>query len=489
MSIAQFKKITGSLILIGAVAAISLGATRAFFSDTETSANNVLVAGSIDLKVDNESYYNGVLNSGTSWITPTDLSDQLFFDFDDVKPGDYGEDTISAHADNDYWLCMNVNETADDDVTCTEPELEDDPSCTPPGVGQGELGGLINFVWWVDDGDNVLEIGEKVFKEGTANSLFNGQTWTVADSSVLNVFGGPTPVPGGQTFYIGKAWCLGTLNKARLPQSNYDSPAGNNDGNQTPGQPTDGGYTCDGSLLNNASQTDKLMADIEFTAVQARNNSSFVCTPGTTVTPKPTTSVTPTITPTPLACGQADVLLVLDRSGSINSTELSSLKTAANSFVTSLGMSTTGVHGGMSSFATTGTLNQQLTDSSASLTASINGLSSGGFTNLKEGIDLASTELVSIRDRIDTTSPDVMVIVTDGHPNRPLPEATADDLAAASATAAKGAGTTIFVVGVGSDVNTAYLQGIASGSDHYYPASDYSGLQTALANLDLCSAQ
>jgi predicted ribosomally synthesized peptide with SipW-like signal peptide len=46
------KKIILSLSVIGIVAAIAIGGTVAYFSDTEASTGNILVAGSLDLKVD-----------------------------------------------------------------------------------------------------------------------------------------------------------------------------------------------------------------------------------------------------------------------------------------------------------------------------------------------------------------------------------------------------------------------------------------------------
>src|SRR3989304_9639036 len=90
--------LSGATIL--AAAALIIGGTFAFFSDTETSTGNVFAAGELDLKVDNTSYYNGVLQDGagdtvdTTWIS-TDLTNELFFNFTDVKPEDLGEDTIS----------------------------------------------------------------------------------------------------------------------------------------------------------------------------------------------------------------------------------------------------------------------------------------------------------------------------------------------------------------------------------------------------------
>ena len=42
--------------VVAAVSAVVLGATTAFYSDTETSTGNTFTAGAIDLTVDNESY-------------------------------------------------------------------------------------------------------------------------------------------------------------------------------------------------------------------------------------------------------------------------------------------------------------------------------------------------------------------------------------------------------------------------------------------------
>jgi len=100
MNFAINQKILLSFASIALAAALIIGATLAFFSDQESSQNNALVAGAIDLKIDNESYLNGVLQDGTNGTADTtweldDLNDQLFFNFEDIKPGDIGEDTIS----------------------------------------------------------------------------------------------------------------------------------------------------------------------------------------------------------------------------------------------------------------------------------------------------------------------------------------------------------------------------------------------------------
>ncbi len=259
---------------------IAAGATGAFFSDTENSTGNTFTAGAIDLKIDNASYYNGVANVGTSW-TETDLTDQKFFDFADLKPNDYGEDTISLHVDtNDAFLCADVTLTSNNDNGVNEPEGVDGDVSDGPGMG--ELAALVNFIWWADDGDNVLETGENVISQGPIGALSLNSPFKFAladsDENIWTGIGGP--VVGNMTYYIGKAWCFGTIGTSPDDQDgagNAKSPAGDNNANATAGEPEDGGISCDGSLLDNTSQTDSLTADVSFEAVQARHNSAFQC--------------------------------------------------------------------------------------------------------------------------------------------------------------------------------------------------------------------
>lgn len=285
------KRIILSLMLIvGTLGAIGFGATGAFFSDTETSTANVFTAGDVDLKIDNESYYNGLFNKGTSW-DKADLDDTSykFFDFNDLKPGDYGEDTISIHVDtNDAYLCADVTLTSNNENTCNEPEALDDLTCGAPedtvGAGQGELASLVKFMWWADDGDNVLETDENVISEGTLDDLTLGEPYPLtladADTNIWNELAEGGPVAGDTTYYIGKAWCFGDMTIAELPQDGENdamSPGDDNNDNDVAGEPEDGGFTCDGAFLNNGSQTDSLTADISFAAIQARHNDSFRC--------------------------------------------------------------------------------------------------------------------------------------------------------------------------------------------------------------------
>jgi len=285
------KKILSSLLIIGIVGALAVGLSSGFFSDTETSQDNTFVAGVVDLGIDNHSFYNGVLNPGTTWRVDYDLSDnppRQFFNFTDVKPGDWGEDTLSLHVrDNEAWLCTDVTLTSNDDNGITEPEgLDGDAT---DGAGNGELADSINFYWWADDGDNVLEENEVLLPAGPMGALNVGETTTVAlADSQVNIWTNlpNSPLDPANVYFVAKAWCYGDTTMTPYEQDG---------GNQQSG-PDDRPVLCDGVNQDNTTQTDSFTADITFNAVQSRNNPDFLCNP-----PEPT----PT-TPPQISCDEVD---------------------------------------------------------------------------------------------------------------------------------------------------------------------------------------
>ncbi len=192
--------------------------------------------------------------------------------------------------------------------------------------------------------------------------------------------------------------------------------------------------------------------------------------------------------------GKIDLMLVLDRSGSISIAELAILKTAAKAFVDTLNPSADGVHIGMVSFSSTATLDAHLTDSSSTVKTAIDALSAGGLTNLEDAILTATAELANPgdgHDRADGESPDFMVIITDGAPtasNGPASDAV-DAANAADAARAPG-GIELFVVGVGTTTSTAdYLKMDIANSPvatHYFDAADFDDLSVILEDLASC---
>lgn len=232
------KKILLSVMTITLVTVVAIGATRAYFSDTETSQDNTFTAGAIDLKVDYESTYNG--QNEESWSL-TDLTPQhRFFDIADVKPGDEGEGTISLHVfDNDAFVYGQIIPKFDNDYSSNEPELETgDAPEDAANAWDGELGRNLSWKIWIDDGatdgwqgredegegDNIWQQGEEVIAEGYASELGQSPTgWVYLGQLDSN-----------ETMYIGASWGI-------------DLGVGNE------------------------VQTDRYQADISFLAVQDRH--------------------------------------------------------------------------------------------------------------------------------------------------------------------------------------------------------------------------
>jgi predicted ribosomally synthesized peptide with SipW-like signal peptide len=176
-----------------------------------------------------------------------DLEDEKFFNFEDVKPGDSGTNVISLHVyNNDAWVCMSAGNVVNDENGLQEPELE----MIPADDGTtGELGKNINIFMWRDlDNDGEYDAGE--------SSL---GSYTLAGDFIIPLYdstsaGGTLPLDGDTDAYVGLAWCAGNLTA-------------------TEGLP----FECDGSSMDNYSQSDTVTADLIFRAEQFRNQPDFTC--------------------------------------------------------------------------------------------------------------------------------------------------------------------------------------------------------------------
>lgn len=281
-NITSYRKILLSAILIAFVSSLIFAGTLAFFSDEETSSGNTFTAGELDLTIDNTSYgfdYNDPSNEdpqgewgpneANSWelgnldnCGPNEDQPCLFFNFADLKPGDYGEDTISLHVQNDAWACMAFDLTSTPENEINDPEEE--AGDVTDGADGGELQNYLSFLFWNDDGDNVLEDDEQVIDslEGLPGEIFTGDWLALAES-------GDEPLVAGETTYIGKGWCFGEITPNPEPDN----------GETTGGFPTADttGFTCNGAGDHNDAQTDGIEVNVHFYSEQARNNDQFVC--------------------------------------------------------------------------------------------------------------------------------------------------------------------------------------------------------------------
>jgi len=240
------KKIIVSLSVIGIVSVMAIGATVAYFGDTETSTGNTLTAGSIDLKIDFQCE-----DSHCDW-TLRDVNGRVFFDECDIKPGDSEEVTLSWHVyDNNAWGRISLADVIDYENTCSNPESKaGDLTCGDPGEGDGELSDYLKFEIWLDEGatsdwqcpdgnngpcpedelegDNVFNGVEVMLADVTADELLDGVELTEPTGALLEL-------QGSTTYYLGLRWYLP-------------------------------------SVTGNIVQTDSLLANIVMEVVQSRNN-------------------------------------------------------------------------------------------------------------------------------------------------------------------------------------------------------------------------
>jgi len=145
------KKIFLSSAIIFAVAAIIIGATGAYFNDTEESNGNTFTAGKLDLIVNVD---------GETMTSP-------IFDYADIKPGDSDLKKFDITVDdNDACGFATITFKTDADNDCTEPELGDEPGCTADG--DGELNDAMMFTIYNEAG---IAIASGKFTGGGEYSL------------------------------------------------------------------------------------------------------------------------------------------------------------------------------------------------------------------------------------------------------------------------------------------------------------------------------
>jgi len=178
----------------------------------------------------------------------TDLTNQKFFNFDDVKPGDFGTNVISLHVfDNNAYACLIVGNKDDEENSLLVPEtVAGDTVGVGNPTGKGELSNDLNvFTWGDTDGDGAYDVGEGSLGSGPLSSLASIMSMDSLNQQFLTAT---------TTQNIGLAWCAGTL---------------------TPNQGS--AFGCNGAGMSNKAQSDSFTADLTAYAEQVRNNGTFLC--------------------------------------------------------------------------------------------------------------------------------------------------------------------------------------------------------------------
>ncbi|MCL4266513.1 MAG: VWA domain-containing protein [Anaerolineae bacterium] len=166
-----------------------------------------------------------------------------------------------------------------------------------------------------------------------------------------------------------------------------------------------------------------------------------------------------------------DLMLVIDRSGSMAGQPIVDAKAAANAFVDFLDLGVDRV--GLASFATSASLNHPLTQDGAAVQSAVNSLVASGSTAIGEGVAVAHTQLMN--NATPGVTP-VIVLLSDGQNNAGRDPFTA-------ANAAKADGIKIVTIGLGSGADAPLMRAMASTEDDYHFAPASSDLQDIFASI------
>jgi Mg-chelatase subunit ChlD len=164
----------------------------------------------------------------------------------------------------------------------------------------------------------------------------------------------------------------------------------------------------------------------------------------------------------------SDIMLVVDRSGSMAGSKIVEARLAAEAFVNAIDFSSDRV--GLVSFESSATLDARLTTDRASVVSAIRRLTANGGTDMVAALDLAAQELDATR-RPQVNA--IIVMLTDG-----VPFNTTQAAALEAADRAKLSGTIIYAIGLGVDVNPALLRPMAATREHYFYAPTESELRS-----------
>ena len=170
-----------------------------------------------------------------------------------------------------------------------------------------------------------------------------------------------------------------------------------------------------------------------------------------------------------------DVMLVIDRSGSMSGQPFADARIASTNFMRHLILGTNSDFAGLASYNPTSTLNHVLSTNLTSIEQAIAALPAPtNGTCITCGLTNAQAELASIRHRSGALP--VMVLLSDGRPH----DFDTPAQALASAAAAKAAGTRLFTVGLNdgssTNVDIPLMQAMASSTNDFFYAENSSQL-------------
>ncbi len=129
----DMKKIIISLCIIAVVAVVAVGTTHSYFSDTETSNNNIIQTGTVDVDIDGQNPWTGK------------------FDWENIRPGDTKEITFVIHNIGTYpiklWKIIKNLTTEENGIAGPEQDWYTDNNV---GVAKNDIDTAMVYEMYVD---------------------------------------------------------------------------------------------------------------------------------------------------------------------------------------------------------------------------------------------------------------------------------------------------------------------------------------------------
>ena len=415
-----------TLAALGTIGAASAGAglgTSAYFSDQETFQNNSLTAGTLDMKVDWEEHYS---DWSADEDDPADSADpELDIRMDEPgSPENYtafppGVEAFDGVMDDDFINGDPLLYVHNDDVEqfMVNTSIEAYPDEDDDGV-QDDFNKMAACETLADVGNDDGGLDSDLRTESSV-----GEPLVNLDDVKPGDFGEVT-----FSFHLcdnpGYVWLNGELIEAR------------ENGNTEPeaDDPDEEGPTDE--VSNTVQNQVELLDEIQTAWWYDANCNNRTDGEATT-------------------SGEADVVIVMDTSGSMGGTPLDNAKTGAKALVDAVGA---GVNVGLVSFEDDGdeVTDATLADSNSDVKTAIDNLSAGGSTAIGAGITLGQDNLDgTVGSGARNGAAKYLVVLADGGEN----EGT-DPVGAA--TTAKNAGTTIYSIAYGSGADNNLMEDISS---------------------------
>jgi len=155
----------GILVLVAVVGA-TYAATRAFFTDTETSTGSTFTVGTLDLDV------GGANGSNVEPFVIENIGETG--DIDGTKVW-----TVNNTGSLPGRIYFKLDNIINYENGCNEPEAIVDATCADPGLGEGEMGSVVTVHAYLDG----VEKASSTL--ATADQDVIGDAWTALPSMVI----------------------------------------------------------------------------------------------------------------------------------------------------------------------------------------------------------------------------------------------------------------------------------------------------------------